>query len=293
MLGFASFEMSIQPYEIGVCSWSLKVKSVAELDDCCRKLGISVVQIACGDPRHSTWEEGDAMPTAALKAGFRMSGAMVGFPGEDYTTPQTIHKTGGFGNPATRKERLEIFRWAVDRTEELGLKTLTCHVGFIPHSGDSERLAFLHTLEQAAAIADRKGIVFALETGQESAQLLRSTLDALQRHNLKVNFDPANMLLYDMDDPIEALDTIAPHLHSVHLKDATRPQTPGTWGVEMPLGEGQVNIPRFVQKLQEIGFTGPLVIEREVGDRQERLRDIAAGIRLLRECLAAINPPPA
>ena len=29
-----------------------------------------------------------------------MTGAMLGFPGEDYTTPRTIQNSGGFGNPA-------------------------------------------------------------------------------------------------------------------------------------------------------------------------------------------------
>ena len=67
------------------------------------------MQIACGDPHHAAWDEGDRLPEAARAAGFRMTGAMLGFPGEDYTTPQTIQKTGGFGDPATRPERLERF----------------------------------------------------------------------------------------------------------------------------------------------------------------------------------------
>ena len=79
--------------EIGVCSWSLQVKSVPELQHLMNRLGLSVVQIACGDPHHATWIEGDAMPLAARSASFRMSGAMLGFPGEDYATPQTIERT--------------------------------------------------------------------------------------------------------------------------------------------------------------------------------------------------------
>ena len=98
--------MAIEPLAIGVCSWSLQVKSVPELKRLLDRLGIDVVQIACGDPHHAAWDEGDALPEAARAAGFRMTGAMLGFPGEDYTTPQTIQKTGGFGNPATRPERL-------------------------------------------------------------------------------------------------------------------------------------------------------------------------------------------
>jgi sugar phosphate isomerase/epimerase len=52
-------------------------------------------------------------------------------------------------------------------------------------------------------------------------------------------------------------------------------------GVEKPLGQGAVGMPRFIQKLKAVGFKGPLNIEREVQDPAERLRDIAAGVKLL------------
>src|SRR5438105_12548691 len=100
----------LAPLAIGVCSWSLQVKSVAELKTLLHRLGVDVVQIACGDPHHAAWVEGDKLPEAARTAGLRMTGAMLGFPCEDYTTPQTIQKSGGFGNPATRAERLERFK---------------------------------------------------------------------------------------------------------------------------------------------------------------------------------------
>jgi len=149
--------MAIEPLAIGVCSWSLQVKNVPELKGFMDRLGIDVVQIACGDPHHAAWDEGEAMPAAARAAGFRMSGAMLGFPGEDYTTPQTIEKTGGFGDPA--------------------------------------RKALLDTLAKAGQMAADKGVTLAFETGQETALLLRLTLDELKAPNIKVNFAPANMLL--------------------------------------------------------------------------------------------------
>jgi L-ribulose-5-phosphate 3-epimerase len=104
---------------------------------------------------------------------------------------------------------------------------------------------------------------------------------------LKVNFDPANMLLYDRGDPIRAVAVLGPDIRSVHVKDARRPTTPGQWGQEVPLGQGEVDIRRFVRTLQAVGSTGPLVVEREVGDQPARIRDIAHGLEFLRECLAA------
>src|SRR5207249_3901433 len=278
--------VAIEPLAIGVCSWSLQVKSIPELKAFLDRLGIDVVQIACGDPHHAAWDEGDAMPLAAKAAGFRMSGAMLGFPGEDYTTPQTIEKTGGFGDSATRPERLDRLRWGLARTRELGLSDLMLHAGFIPARGDPARKSFLDTLAQVADLARRAGITVAFETGQESSALLRQTLDELSSPNLKVNFDPANMLLYDKDDPIEAVELLAPDIRSVHVKDANRPPQPGVWGEEVPLGRGQTNTKLFVKTLKSVGYRGPLCIEREVGTQVERFQDIEHGVRFLRECLA-------
>jgi sugar phosphate isomerase/epimerase len=278
--------MAIEPLAIGVCSWSLQVKSVPELKGFLTRLGIDVVQIACGDPHHASWDEGDAMPAAAKAAGFRLSGSMLGFPGEDYTTPQTIETTGGFGDPATRPERLERFKWGLHRTKDLGLSDIMLHAGFIPEVGSPERKAFLDTLAQVADLAKRVGVTVAFETGQESSALLRQTLDDLRSPNLKVNFDPANMLLYDKDDPLKAVELLAPDIRSVHVKDANRPTTPGAWGEEVPLGRGQTNTAAFVKALKRVGYRGPLCIEREVGTQDERFRDIEHGVQFLRRCLA-------
>lgn len=260
--------------------------SVAELRSLLDRLGVSVAQIACGDPHHARWSEGDGFPEAARASGLQFTGAMLGFPGEDYTTPETIRQTGGFGDPRLRPERLDRLRWGLDRTVALGLSDLTLHAGFLPEVGDPARRAMLDTLAQAGDLAAAQGVTLAFETGQETAELLRQTLDDLRSPHIKVNFDPANMLLYDMGDPIRAVEILGPDIRSVHLKDARRPTVPGQWGEEVPLGTGEVGIPRFLQALKGVGYQGPLVVEREVGDQAGRIRDVAAGLALLRELTA-------
>jgi sugar phosphate isomerase/epimerase len=278
--------MAVEPLAIGVCSWSLQVSSISELKRLMDKLGVNVVQIACGDPHHAAWEEGDKLPQAAKAAGFRLTGAMLGFPGEDYTTPATIQKTGGFGNPATRAERLERFQWALQRTRDLGLQDVMLHAGFLPEPNDPDRKPFLDTLTKLSDLAKARGVTIAFETGQETADLLRRTLDDLKCPNLKVNFDPANMILYDKGDPIRAVEILGPDIRSVHVKDAIRTEVAGAWGDEVPLGKGEVNIRKFIETLKKVGYRGPLCIEREVGTQEQRLADIAHGIRHVRDCLA-------
>jgi sugar phosphate isomerase/epimerase len=268
-----------------VCSWSLQVKNIPELKSRLDQLGIDVVQIACGDPHHASWDEGEAMPEAALASGIVMTGAMLGFPGEDYTSPQTIKQTGGFGDPALRSERLARLEWALERTRALSRSSLTLHAGFLPERNDPGRPAFLQTLQEAGRRAAARGVTLAFETGQETAELLLRTLEELGAPNLKVNFDPANMLLYDMGDPIRAVEILGSYIHSVHVKDGKRPRTRGQWGDEVPLGAGEVNIKEFVRALKQNGYAGPLIIEREVGETAARMRDVAAGLDYLRGCL--------
>lgn len=277
----------IPPLSLGVCSWSLQVTNIPELRSYLDELGINVVQIACGDPHHASWHEGEFLPEIARAARFQMTGAMLGFPGEDYTSPQTIKETGGFGDPQLRPERLDRLEWALDRTLALGLTDLMLHAGFLPEVDSPDRSAMLDVLARAGQLALDKGVTLAFETGQETADLLRRTLDDLKSPNIKVNFDPANMLLYDMGDPIRAVEILGPDIRSVHVKDAIRPKIAGNWGEEVPLGKGQVDIRRFIKTLKAVGYTGPLVIEREVGDQKARLQDVADGLSLLRDCLAS------
>jgi sugar phosphate isomerase/epimerase len=103
---------------------------------------------------------------------------------------------------------------------------------------------------------------------------------------LKVNFDPANMILYEKGDPIRAVEILAADIRSVHVKDAIATKVPRTWGDEVTLGEGQVNIKLFIKTLKKVGYRGPLCIEREVGNPEQRLTDLAHGIRYVRACLA-------
>ena len=118
----------------------------------------------------------------------------------------------------------------------------------------------------------RASIALGLETGQETAPVLVDLLQKLNRPNVGVNFDPANMILYDKGNPIEALRTLGPWIRQVHIKDARRTKVPGTWGEEVVVGTGEVDWPAFFATLQELKFTGRLVIEREAGN--QRVADI-------------------
>ncbi len=101
--------------------------------------------------------------------------------------------------------------------------------------------------------------------------------------NLFVNFDPANMILYGAGEPIPALEKLGSRVRSIHCKDATWSDRPGeTWGAEVPLGDGDVDMEAFLKTLKKIGYDGPLTIEREIPQEPERQKaEIGRAIELL------------
>ena len=117
-----------------------------------------------------------------------------------------------------------------------------------------------------------------METGQETAPELLQFLNDLRCQNVKVNFDPANMILYGAGDPIEAIASLGRHIGHVHVKDATLSDAARArrGATEVPFGTGQVPPKEFLRALDDVGYTGPLAIEREAGDDahgRHRVRD--------------------
>jgi sugar phosphate isomerase/epimerase len=167
----------------------------------------------------------------------------------------------------------------------LKLNLVTFHAGFLPHEPtDPSFVKMLGRLTEAADAFRDAGVPLGLETGQETAPVLVSLLEKLNRPNVGVNFDPANMILYDKGDPIAALRVLGPWIRQVHIKDARRTKVPGTWGQEVAVGTGEVAWPAFFATLKEVGFAGDFVIEREAGDR--RVQDIRAARQVVERVAA-------
>lgn len=208
-----------------------------------------------------------------------------GFEGESYADIPTVERTIGLVPKATRAERLEEMKQIADFAHALSCDTVALHLGFVPE--DASDATYGEIVDVTRELCDHcgdRGQYLHLETGQETAEGLLQFISRVDRENLKVNFDPANMILYGTGEPIPALKAVGKHVRSVHCKDATWSDQPGkTWGAEVPLGEGAVDIRKYLQTLDEIGYRGPLTIEREIPQDPERqLQEIGAAVELLR-----------
>jgi sugar phosphate isomerase/epimerase len=272
--------MNIGGHDIGVCSWSLRPADMAELAATVRQLGLDHVQLALG-PLLAMDEEARQRELAALReSGLILTATMISFTGEDYSSIAAIRETGGYCPEKLWDERRQLTLDAGRLTKELGVRLLTTHVGFIPPSSSPRYQVMLARIGELATSLGDMGIELTMETGQENAAELLQFINDMSTRNVHVNFDPANMILYGAGDPVDAIRTLGRHIRHVHVKDATRSAQPGVqWGEEVPFGTGVVNVKEFLAALHDVGYAGPLVIEREAGNN--RVQDVRTAIRTL------------
>ena len=277
--------MNVSPLSqrLAVCSWSLQPTSPQDLVSKLQETGVRRVQLAL-DPIRDEPAVWGKTPELLEAAGISTVSGMFGCVGEDYTTLETIRVTGGIAPDATWAQNWKNIQTTADLARELGLKLITFHAGFLPHEESDPSFAKLkQRLIQTADIFQARGITLGLETGQETAGVLFDFLHKLAKPNVGVNFDPANMILYDKGNPIEALRKLGHWVRQVHIKDARRTKVPGTWGEEVPAGSGEVDWRAFFAALAQAGFKGDLCIEREAGTQR------VADIRRAREMVEKIS----
>jgi len=262
---------------IGVCSWSWR-KPLVEVAAAMERAGVKGVHLALGpfiapDGRHGaaeskeTWE----FVKSRVESGkWKLMSTMVGTIGEDYSTLETIKKTGGIVPDATWEGNRRIVTEGARLTKELGCRYMSLHAGFLDESDPRAFATYVERVSWMRDEAGKYGVTILLESGQETAEDLVKFLEKVP--GVYVNFDPANMILYGKGEPREAVRLLAPWIRQVHVKDALFAEQPGVWGTEVPWGDGAVGARAFVTELERAGYRGNYVIEREGGD--SRAEDI-------------------
>lgn len=277
-------ERSHLQHAVGVCSWSLRAESPADLVSKVSATGCDAVQLALDPIRRGAWDESETFDRLE-SAGIRVLSGMMEMAGEDYSSFESIAQTGGVRPDATWPANAEAGRKLAEIAGRRGIKLVTFHAGFLPHDPqDAERQRMLERLRELAAFFYDSGTSVGLETGQEDADTLLGVLDDLKGRGVGVNFDPANMLLYGSGDPVESLRKLAPHVVQLHIKDAISSEASSSWGKEVVVGTGSVDWDGFFGVVDELLPKTAMLIEREAGER--RVEDIETARRFLERSLA-------
>ena len=205
----------------------------------------------------------------------------------------------GFGDAGRNPGLIEDSKRILDLAMEFETNIVTTHIGIVPADANHPRYKIMQdACGELAAYADSLDAHFAIETGPETAAVLKGFLDSLHSTGVAVNLDPANLVMVTGDDPVAAVHTLKDYIVHTHAKDGKRlfakdPEL--IYGIvqedpsavtdaaflEVPLGEGQVDFPAYLMALDEIGYRGFLTIEREVGP--DPVGDVKSAVAFLRK----------
>lgn len=208
----------------------------------------------------------------------------------------------GFEIAADNPDRVARTKEIIDLCVDLGAPVATTHIGVIPADKNEERYEVMcRALTECGRYAREKGVTMAIETGPETARTLRTFLDDTEG-GVGVNLDPANFVMVTGQDPVEAVEILAPYIVHTHAKDGrmlkkTDPKiiydhfaeggiealNVADYFLETPLGEGQVDFPAYLAALRRAGYDGYLTIERETG--ADPAADIRRAVTFLRDLI--------
>ena len=187
----------------------------------------------------------------------------------------------GFVAESFRSKRLGLAKQYSDKVRDMGVQSITSHVGFIPDDeNDPLYSSFIPLRREFAEHCARNDQIFCFETGQELPSTLKRTIIDIGTGNLGINLDPANLILYGMANPIDAVEIFGEYVRGFHAKDGLWPNRDEYLGHETPLGEGHVRFDLLLPRLKMKGFRGPVTIEREITGEQQ-IADIKRAMKTL------------
>ena len=209
----------------------------------------------------------------------------------------------GFMVEADNAARIDKSKRIMDLALEWGSKVITTHIGVVPPNITYPTWKVMRqACEELGTYGDSVGAYFAIETGPERAAHLMRFLRGLKSSGVRVNYDPANLVMVVEDNPIVGVAILKDYIVHTHAKDGVSLAHMEPMAVykalaeggieaelldksfkETPLGQGAVNIPAWVAALKSINYDGYLTIEREVGDNPEA--DIRMAVSYLKGIL--------
>ena len=267
----------------------LKTGDIGEQFARLKEMGIPTCQLNCWKTELFTDEAAEEICRAREQYGIEISALWCGWAGPCYWNFYEGQSTLGLVPVAYRYDRMKELMKGADFAQKLGVTDVITHCGYLPENPCTAEFADLVAcLKTLVKYFASKGCNFLFETGQETPVTLLRTIQEIGMENVGINLDPANLILYGKANPVDALDVFGKYVRNVHGKDGLYPTDGRSLGKEVALGEGKVNYPAFIKRLAEIGYEGPITIEREIVGEQQT-KDIKMACELLLKLFAENN----
>ncbi|MDQ2835339.1 MAG: sugar phosphate isomerase/epimerase [Acidobacteriota bacterium] len=272
------------PIRIGRVVWVAKGQTADAVIGGVRELGLSTCQIGFDD---LSVKDVAPLHKALHKYGVEVTAISEHNPGprifDFYHGPSTI----GIIPPATRDVRVKAMKVAADVATLAGIPAIHAHCGFIPEDpNDPIYPQAVAVVKDVAAYCKERHLMLLCETGQETPITMVRLIEDVKLGNVFVNLDVANLILYGKGNPVDAMDVFGDRVRGIHAKDGHFPTNPRNLGTETAIGKGKVDFPGVFRQLKKANYTGSMMIEREIGNEEDRRRDILHSKALLEKLIA-------
>lgn len=181
----------------------------------------------------------------------------------------------GCSDPEVVRIGMEMMKKAIELSVRLGIRIIQVS-GFDVY-GQEERTKetqkrYVDNIYRAVKIAERECVTLAIEPVEGNLLAVRDTMEVVKQIDslfLQIYPDVANMNSLGID-PIEELPYGKGHIAAVHMRDSL----PFNYDATIPFGTGFLDFDGVFQKLDEIGFCGPIIVEMWNTDRPEYMEYI-------------------
>lgn len=236
-----------------------------------KNMGMNSCQLVSWDERLFTSEIAEKVNNAAKKHEVHITAFWCGWPGPITWDFYDGQLTLGLIPKAYRFERMQTLRKGSDFAKLMNIRDFITHIGYLPENPyDENYQEIVVALKNLVKNCEKNNQNFLFETGQETPVTLKRTIEDIGYSNIGINLDPANLIMYGKGNPVDSLDVFGEYVLGIHGKDGMYPTDGKNLGVEVPLGQGKVDYPKFIKKLKEIGYKGDITIEREISGEEQR-----------------------
>jgi L-ribulose-5-phosphate 3-epimerase len=248
-----------------------------------QKLGLPTCQVVVGEPSLKLAAElRSALDRYGIQATTLISLGPKPLVFDLADGPSTI----GLVPREYRTQRIENLQRTSDMAKQCGITTVHTHCGFIPENPNDPLYGeAVEAIRKVASYCQANDQHFLFETGQETPITLLRAIGDVGLPNIGVNLDTANLILYGKGNPVDALDVIGTYVRGMHAKDGLFPTDPRGLGKEVPIGQGKANFPLIIKRLKQLGYRGPVTIERETEGAQQ-LEDVQKSSVYLKDLIA-------
>lgn len=169
--------------------------------------------------------------------------------------------SAAFLDGAVVGEQVERTRHILELARDLNVAVVSAPIGRFTANNSAQYNLVREAVRHVAEHADKLDRFFAIETAVESPEALQQLLADLNCPNLKVSYDPAELLM-DGLDPLAPIELFADHILLSQVRDAELGSSKRP-GRETNLGQGHLNLAVYLQRLEEADYNRELVIRRD------------------------------